>query len=174
MDTSKWLWDRNISGKEIKSILSNPKHERFTEITALLLSRNNTPKEVFDEYLNRESFVQNWIRVRKKMRQNFWNDPRIIFWQAVYEKILIDFKEKGIRVRSVKRQKPDNHLCLKIGEKIRLMREQKGLTQVRLAQKLGVSQQVISRIEQGRDNISVLTLEKVAEGLGGEVVVQLR
>jgi len=41
-----------------------------------------------------------------------------------------------------------------------------GFSQKELAQKLRISQQIISRIESGRENISLLTLEKVAAALG--------
>jgi transcriptional regulator with XRE-family HTH domain len=59
------------------------------------------------------------------------------------------------------------HDILKIGLQIRDLRETAGLTQKALAQRLGVSQQVIARLESGEaDNPTVTTLERIAEATG--------
>ena len=168
-----WLWDTNISAEEIQKILKDPQNARFVNMAALLLSRSNTPKEVFEQYLDKNVFVQQWARIKRQMRKDAWNDPRIIFWQAVYEKLISEFKEKGIPVRIIKRARESHELCRDIGEKIRNLRQQIGLTQADLAQKLGVSQQIVSRIETGQDNMALLTLKKVAQGLGKEVLIDL-
>jgi transcriptional regulator with XRE-family HTH domain len=56
---------------------------------------------------------------------------------------------------------------LKIGIQIRDLRESAGLTQKMLAQRLGVSQQVIARLESGEaNNPTVTTLERIAEATG--------
>lgn len=49
---------------------------------------------------------------------------------------------------------------LKFAEKLAEIREKMGLTQVELAKKMRVSQQLVSRIESGSDNITVETLIK--------------
>ena len=41
--------------------------------------------EVFKEYINREDFFICWNRIKKQMRKNSWNDPRIEYWQAIYD-----------------------------------------------------------------------------------------
>ena len=169
----EWLWDRDISIEEVQKILKNPDSDRFVGIAALLLSRNNNPKEIFDQYLDRTIFVQQWARIKRQMRKDSWNDPRIIFWQAVYEKLVSEFKEKGIPVRVVKKERESHELCRGIGERIRNLRQQMGLTQADLAKKLGVSQQIVSRIEMGQDNMALLTSKKVAQGLGKEVSIDL-
>jgi len=173
MDT-QWLWDRNMTADQAKVILKDENHPRFAEMAALLLSRTNAPAEVFGDYFGRETFVKNWSRIKRRMRRNAWNDQRIIFWQAVFEKLMADFKNKGISIRRSKERQAVVSICGKIGKEIRATREKSGLTQSDLARKLGVAQQVVSRIEQGRDNISLLTLEKVAGGLGKKVAVQLK
>ena len=40
-----------------------------------------------------------------------------------------------------------------------------------LAEKLHISQQMISRIESGRENVSLLTLNKIAQELGVKVSI---
>jgi UDP-N-acetylglucosamine 1-carboxyvinyltransferase len=52
-----------------------------------------------------------------------------------------------------------------IGDIIRALREQKGLTQRELAQMLGSKQPYINRIEQGKQSISIRQLHKIASAL---------
>jgi DNA-binding XRE family transcriptional regulator len=57
--------------------------------------------------------------------------------------------------------------ALKIGLQIRELRETAGLTQKGLADRLGVSQQVVARLESGEaDNPTVTTLDRIAKATG--------
>ena len=53
-----------------------------------------------------------------------------------------------------------------LGKNIRLLRKQKGLTQVELAKLLGCSQAIITAYENGQKKPSVDTLAYLAETLG--------
>lgn len=53
-----------------------------------------------------------------------------------------------------------------VGKRIRCFREQAGLTQQELAEKAGLRQSHISRLEQGHHSPSALTLQKIADVLG--------
>ncbi|HDD44919.1 MAG TPA: XRE family transcriptional regulator [Candidatus Desulfofervidus auxilii] len=53
-----------------------------------------------------------------------------------------------------------------IGEKIRFFRKQKGLTQMQLAEKVGVSFQQIQKYEKGYDRICVERLQQIAQAIG--------
>jgi transcriptional regulator with XRE-family HTH domain len=56
-----------------------------------------------------------------------------------------------------------------IGERLRRIRKTRGLTQVQLAQRSGIMQQVISRYESGHPDgwdMSLRTATKLARGLG--------
>lgn len=53
-----WLWDRKISLTKAKKILTKPDHPKFIALAALLLSRKNNPKEVF-QILSPDHFCQN-------------------------------------------------------------------------------------------------------------------
>ena len=65
------------------------------------------------------------------------------------------------------------HDVLAIGLKIRDLRESAGLTQKQLAHRMGVSQQVIARLESGEaDNPTVGTLERIAKATGHRLHVQ--
>ena len=54
---------------------------------------------------------------------------------------------------------------MEIGKKIKTMRKQKVLTQKELAQKLGVSQQMINQYENNSSNLTFETLQKIATAL---------
>ncbi len=53
-------------------------------------------------------------------------------------------------------------------------RNKVGLSQVELAQKLNTTQSVVSRIENGNQNLSVKMLAKIAQVLGCDLAVQLK
>lgn len=55
---------------------------------------------------------------------------------------------------------------LKLGAMLRMAREDAGLTQEELANKLKTKKSAISRIENHAEDIRLSTLEKVAEALG--------
>ena len=54
----------------------------------------------------------------------------------------------------------------RIGERIRLLRKQQGVSQVELAEKAGLSQPHIVRIEQGRYSVGLDILQAIAKVLG--------
>jgi DNA-binding XRE family transcriptional regulator len=57
-------------------------------------------------------------------------------------------------------------VALSLGEKLRARRESRGLTQDDLAQRSGLTQEMISNLERGRHQPRFDTLEKYATGLG--------
>ena len=54
----------------------------------------------------------------------------------------------------------------KLGENLKKLRLKKKMSQGDISRKLGVDRAYISRIENGRMNPTLLTLEKIAEALG--------
>jgi len=59
-------------------------------------------------------------------------------------------------------------------EQVIRARNQKGLTQAKLARITGISQAHISRIENGKYNPSLKQLKRLAEGLGTELHIEFR
>ena len=53
-----------------------------------------------------------------------------------------------------------------LGEKIKKLRENKNITQLKLAEMIGVSSTYVGFIEQGVRNPSIATLDKIARVLG--------
>ncbi len=63
-------------------------------------------------------------------------------------------------------------LRLKVAYQILELRRKHELTQQELAKKIGTTQSVIARIEQGRENISVDRLDSIAHLFGKQIEVQ--
>jgi len=76
----KILWDKKITPEKIKKILKDESNPRFIEFAALLLSRTNNPKEIFDDWMDKVIFCRNWQKIKRKMRTNKWSDKKIIFY----------------------------------------------------------------------------------------------
>lgn len=60
-----------------------------------------------------------------------------------------------------------------LGEKIRNVRKDRGITQVQLAHSIGKDQQSIQRLETGNINPSYIYLQEIAEGLNTNLVDML-
>ena len=161
-----WLWDRRIGFSEAKKILSRPEDDRFILIASLLLARKVNPREVFKDYLDPVLFCKEWQRIKKKMKQDRWGGQRLIFWQAIYEKLLARYRKKGTQLIRGRDAAPRDPVCEALGREMQRVRKEEGLSQEQLAQKAGVSHQLISRIEKGKENISLITLKKISKALG--------
>jgi len=62
--------------------------------------------------------------------------------------------------------------ALQLAMKIAKIREQKGLTQGKMAKLMGTSQQAISRIESGEyEGFTLKTLERIAEATGTQLKI---
>lgn len=67
----------------------------------------------------------------------------------------------------------DSEPAYEIARQIIALRLKKGWTQKDLAKKIGTTQSVIARIENGGQNISVRTLTRLARALDAEVRIEL-
>ncbi len=54
----------------------------------------------------------------------------------------------------------------RLGARLRALRKKKGMTQVELADYLGLRRTYISELEHGKRNVSLVTLEIIARGFG--------
>lgn len=57
-------------------------------------------------------------------------------------------------------------ITLEIGKRIRDLRQKTGLSQEKFALKIGMDRSYFASVENGKRNISVINLEKIAQGLG--------
>ncbi len=69
---------------------------------------------------------------------------------------------------------PDESGNLRIGRMIKSARKMAGMTQAELAQRSGTSKHYISRLENSKSDIELLTLKKIIEaGLGRKLTIQI-
>ena len=64
----------------------------------------------------------------------------------------------------------DNSLHIRIGKKIKEIRESKGISQQVLAAKCNFEKSNLSRLESGKVNSTISTLEKVSNALEIDIV----
>ena len=53
-----------------------------------------------------------------------------------------------------------------IGLRIKYLRKQAGLSQEKLARKIAFDRTIISKIESGKYNVTINTLEQICDGIG--------
>src|SRR5437899_2565095 len=56
-------------------------------------------------------------------------------------------------------------LLIRLGERIRKLRKQRGWTQAEMAEKVGIDRSFLADVERGKRNISLLNLNVIALGL---------
>lgn len=68
----------------------------------------------------------------------------------------------------------DEHRSLRVGQLVKQARLEAGISQEELARKSGTSKQYISRLENNKSDIELLTLKKIIEaGLGKRLEIQI-
>ncbi len=88
---------------------------------------------------------------------------------------LDDLMEKEIKDPKFLKAYERDRRSLFLAYRILELRERLGLTQKQMASRMGTSQQAVARLESGRyEGFTIKTLEKVANALGAELVIDLR
>ncbi len=168
---TNWLWDSRLSEREVKKILKDVAHPKFDIYAEKLFSRTNDPVIAFN-VIDRITFCKKWPAIKKRLRKDAWIRPRVAFWQTIYERVLDKLNEDGINVR--KPWEPDAPKDrMNIASQIKSLRVKLGYTQEEMAKKLGVIQQYVSKIESGRENITIDSLKHIAAVLGRRLVIKL-
>ncbi|MBN2754279.1 MAG: helix-turn-helix transcriptional regulator [Candidatus Goldbacteria bacterium] len=67
----------------------------------------------------------------------------------------------------------EERLSYMVAEEIKELRGKKHYTQKQLAEKAGVKQQEISRVEKGGQNITIGLLNKIANGMGKKIKISI-
>lgn len=166
MPKACWQWDIRRSDQEIRKILKNPGHPSFFHYAALLLARTNVPREVFRQYLRKEDFCVAWNKIKRRMRKDQLSRERVQFWEAIHRHVKKDLKAKGIKLwKPAKKIIPESSLRVRVGKRIREIRQSKKMTQAELARETGLTQQFLSKIEQGTENVSLDTLERIQKSI---------
>lgn len=123
--------------------------------------------------LNKWCFAVNGRILKKRIKRDQWLSDRITFWQTIYERVYEDLKERGIIIREpLEEEIPRERM--EVAKQIKELRKKFGYTQKDLAKKMGVIQQYISKIETGRENVSIDTLNRIADVFGRKLIIRLK
>jgi len=161
----KYFWDLNEKAiAELKDIFKDPSHPKFNMRMVNLLSRCQKPKELFS-FVSKDEFIEFWLKVKKYWKKTRGSVDFIDWWQTVYEQLL---QEKGFTSKKLFGE-PIPFLA-KIGVKIREARINRGLSQKELAFQVRMKQPDISKIEDGKTNITLITLFFLAKALAIEEI----
>lgn len=158
---AKYFWDlKGASLKETHGILKDPRHPQFAQRMTVLLSRCDKPKELF-AILPKKEFVEVWPKVRsywvKRMRRSDFRD----WWETIYEQLVETDERRSIRIKGMAPA-----FLRKVGHVIKEARIEKGLSQKDLGFRVGMKQPDISRIEEGKKNMTLFTLMRLCTALG--------
>ena len=169
---TNWLWDSRLSEAEAGKILKHENDPRFDLYAEKLFSRVNDPKIVFS-LIDKITFCQKWPHIKKRMKKDRWLEDKVAFWQTLYERVHENLKKQGVKIRQPLEEKisPER---IKLARQMRKIRIRLGYTQRDIAEKLGVIQQQISKIETGRENLSVDALKRVADAFGKRLTIQFK
>lgn len=155
-----------LSDDQLRNILSSPEHEQFASLAARLLESSLDVDRVF-EYLDPESFVRNFERIKKSMGNSEQAQKHKRFWSKMADQ----GKEKlGIEKEEPEAQEAGEEVASesaeRLGQRIRKLRNKEGISQAELADRLNVSRQVVSRLENGKHNPSFEKINRVLNALG--------
>ncbi len=158
MTIAQYFWDLNPRAlKETETILKNPEHPQFAIRMTTLLSRCDKPKELF-KIISKSQFVDSWPKIRafwiKQTRQSDFRD----WWETIYEELLAEYQPK---LKKLEGKAP--FFLQKFGKRIKEARIEKGLSQKQLALSAGMRQPDISRVEEGKKNVTLYTLARLCQ-----------
>lgn len=118
---------------------------------------------LFEKYPILEALKERDFFVSGKLAGSYgivWNDEIDVDVETVYE----DGETIGIKKLSA-------NVCA--GYAVSMARETSGLSQKELAERTGIDQSDISKIERGVANPSVNTLNRIADALGGNLRISI-
>ena len=150
-----WLWDTRLSEAKVRNILKNEKDPRFYIYAEKLFARVKNPKVAFG-FVPKEVFYHQWPVIKQRIEKDTWVKGRSDSWQKIYEDLANISPER----RDIARQ-------------IKNMRIKVGYTQREMANKLGVIQQFVSKLEAGTENVTVDTLKRIANVFNKRWIIQL-
>jgi len=156
---AKYFWNFNkIALRDTEKILKNPYHPKFNERLITILSRCDKPKEVFS-LISKKNFIEAWPGVRKYWKKISADSEFRGWWETIYEGLSRAHTDK-----KAPRGSPSVLFSI-VGATIKQVRIRKKLSQSQLAFMIGAKQPDISKIEEGRKNITLDTLFRLCKAL---------
>lgn len=159
---TNWLWDTRLSETRVKKILEDENNPRFYIYAEKLFSRINDPKTAFS-YIPKEVFCRYWPLIKQRIDKDAWSKGKSDFWQEYYDQIATQLNVHGSALSE----------RMSIAQQIKDIRLQLGYTQTDMAKRLGVIQQFISKLETGRENLTIDTLKRIADVFEKKLTIRL-
>lgn len=161
-----WSWT-NRTDEELRVILSDPDHEEFGQTGARLLDSTKDLEQVAD-FVDKEILGNHYERFRRNMS----SDRRSIqYWDRIVKTIR---DQLGIEVPGEEWSPTGGMASRNIGRQIKNIREEKGMTQQDLAERLDVSRQAVSQIENGHRKLTIERLRRIADALNYQANIVLK
>ena len=158
---TKYFWGFNNQALlEASTALKDINHPRFAYYAVILFSRCDEPKEAF-RFISKDYFISGWPKIKSYWRRLKENSEFRDWWQAIYESML---EEKNGKPGA--RKEESSSFFKAIGTKIRENRLKLNMSQKELARSSGIRQPDISKIEEGKKNITMETLIKICKIIG--------
>lgn len=85
-----------------------------------------------------------------------------------------EFKQKSLQNDAIKAEYEQLQPQYALIRQLIALRQSQQLTQQQLAEKTGIAQSAISRLEAGTHSPSIAFLQRIAHGLGKQLVVEFR
>lgn len=167
-----WLWDTSLNKKEVKKILKDENNPKFVAYAEKLLARSSNAKEVFS-LVEKKSFCRKWHKIKKRLNKDKWARSKVVFWQVIYDSVKDRLKRKGVKIRKELIHKAPA-VRQDLAKQIRKLRTSLGYTQKEVAKQLGVAQQYISKIESGKENVSIGKLVGLASIFNKKIMIKLK
>lgn len=168
-----WMPD-SLAPETVLAVLDDPGHEQFTMLAARLLESTEDLDEV-TRYLDRDILARHFRRIRISMGRTGEARVRRRHWE---QRLSGGSPGSGDGSRGGEQtsllagthdpsseSESDPSSAVQVGRTIRRLRERKGLTQAELGERLGVTRQAISKVEQGRENVTVDRLQRIMRAL---------
>jgi transcriptional regulator with XRE-family HTH domain len=57
-------------------------------------------------------------------------------------------------------------ICIAFGERVKKLRKKQGLTQMQMAVNFGIDNSFLCRVEQGKQEVCIRTMQVIARGFG--------
>ena len=173
----------------MKGLRSIPRILKINDIEghkASLLFNNGESRIVDFEYFLKEVLKKKPGKLGYELLQDdeLFKRMKIIGTTIGWEEIgLEDIDEQGNTIIEpydldpimlYQNSEPDEERNIIVGMKIKEARKEAGITQEELAQRSGTSKHYISRLENNKSDIELLTLKKIVEaGLGKHLKIQI-
>jgi DNA-binding XRE family transcriptional regulator len=158
---AKYFWGFNDKAlREAEKALKDAEHPRFAYYAVILLSRCDNPKEAF-RFIPKSCFIAGWRKIRVYWRRLKIKAEFRDWWQEIYNSLLETSGRAAIKYRE-----NGSDYFKGVGAKIREFRIKLNMSQKDLAKLSGIKQPDISKIEEGKKNITLETLIKICKIIG--------